>query len=183
MTQNYTGMRKGISLVEMMIGIVLFAALSTIGLKYVKNYINTDLQASKARNAAAMEEAAQLTNAYKLFTTQYGQLSSITELNATATQVMTAIPLKITEMTTAGWDYNASFGTAGLKGFHMTLDRNTTVTSDEQYCALWNREFNASLEQNVTADQSFGSIDSLSSVYTSFCSGSAGTYDIYVVMP
>jgi len=54
MTQNYTGMRKGISLVEMMIAIILFAALSTIGLKYYKNYINTDLQAMKARNAAAV---------------------------------------------------------------------------------------------------------------------------------
>ena len=183
MTQNYTGMRKGISLVEMMIAIILFAALSTIGLKYYKNYINTDLQAMKARSAAAMEEASQLTAAYKLFTTQYGALTTITELNATATPVLTGIPLAITEMTTAGWDYNTSFGTAGLKGFHMPLDRNSTATSDEQYCALWNKEFNASIELNVTDGQDFGSIDALSANYTSFCATESGAYHIYVVMP
>jgi prepilin-type N-terminal cleavage/methylation domain-containing protein len=176
-------MRKGISLVEMMIGIVLFAALSTIALKYAKNYLNTDLQASKARTAAAMEEASQLTSAYKLFTTQYGQLSLISELNATATQVITAIPLKITEMSSAGWDYNSSIDGAGLKAFHMTLDGNTTLTSDEQYCALWNREFNASVEQNVTQDQNFGTIAGMKGSMSSFCAGTAGTYDIYVTLP
>ena len=183
MTQNYTGMKKGISLVEMMIAIILFAALATIGLKYYKLYINTDLQAMKARSAAAMEEASQLTAAYKLYTTQYGTLSTINELNATTTQIMTAIPLAITEMTINGWDYNTSFGAAGLKGFHMALDKNTTATSDEQYCALWNKEFNASIELNVTDGQNFGTIDGLSAAYTSFCSGTGGTYDIYVVMP
>jgi prepilin-type N-terminal cleavage/methylation domain-containing protein len=181
--QQHTEMRKGISLVEMMIAIILFAALSTIGLKYYKLYINTDLQAMKARNAAAMEEASQLTGAYKLFTTQYGVLSSIYDLNGTDPKILTNIPLAITEMTTAGWDYNTSFGTAGLKGFHMPLDRNTTATSDEQYCALWNKEFNSSIELNVTDGQDFGSIDALSANYTSFCATTGGTYHIYVVMP
>ena len=183
MTQNYTGMRKGISLVEMMIAIILFAALSTIGLKYYKNYINTDLQAMKARNAAAMEEASQLTAGYKLFTTQYGTLTVITDLNGTTPSILTSIPLKITEMTTVGWDYNASIDGNGLKAFHMPLDANSTLSSDEQYCALWNKEFNASVELNVTAGQDFGTIAGMSPTMTSFCAGTAGTYDIYVVMP
>ncbi len=184
----YTGMRKGISLAEIMIAIILFGVLSAVGLKYAKNYINTNLQASKSHVAAAMEEASQLTNAYKLFTTQYGQLNAITELNATATQVMTSLPLPITEMTNSnpGWDYNFSIDGNGLKAFHMTLDANTTATSDEQYCVLWNKEFNSSItELNVTDGQSFGTIAGMSPTMSSFCSdgATAGTYDIYVIMP
>ncbi|MDQ1298907.1 MAG: hypothetical protein QG558_1446, partial [Campylobacterota bacterium] len=48
MTHTYTGMRKGISLVEMMITIILFAALATISLKYTKNFFDTGLAAQKA---------------------------------------------------------------------------------------------------------------------------------------
>jgi prepilin-type N-terminal cleavage/methylation domain-containing protein len=185
MTQNYTGMRKGISLVEMMIAIILFAALSTIGLKYYKNYINTDLQAMKARNAAAMEEASQLTAAYKLYTTQFGALTTIDELNATATQIMTAIPLKITEMTSAGWTYSTDINGTGKKGFSMVLDANTTLTSDEQYCALWNKEFNSSVELNVSNGQSFGTFAGMSATLTSFCAddGAGAGHTVYVIMP
>jgi len=178
-------MRKGISLVEMMIGIILFAALSTIGLKYFKNYINTDLQASKARSAAAMEQGAQLMSAYKLFTTQYGQLSAITELNATATKVMTAIPAIITEMSTTGWTYSTDINGTGKKGFSMPLDANTSLTSDEQYCAIWNKEFNTSVELNVTNGQSFGTFAALSAVYSSFCAddGAGAGHTVYVIAP
>ncbi|MDP3119541.1 MAG: type II secretion system protein [Sulfuricurvum sp.] len=187
MTQNYTGMRKGISLVEMMIAIILFAALATIGLKYTKNYINTDLQAMKARVAAAMEQGTQLTQAYKLYTTQYGAPATIYDLNATLTPVLTAIPATITEMSLLGWDLNTTTGVGSGYGFHMKLDGNTTSIQATQYCAIWNREFNSSVELNVSGTEDYGTITApthVASTAVSYCYGNpTDGYDILVVMP
>lgn len=159
--KQYTGMRKGISLVEMIIAIILFAALATIGLKYTKNYLNTDLQAMKARVAAATEQATQLTQAYSIYKAETGnEPTALTDLNATANQIMTNLPTRISEMSTNGWELNTSTGTGGRNiAFQMKIDLNGTVsgtTADEQYCALWNREFNTSTELNVSAGQVFG---------------------------
>ncbi len=161
--KKYTGMRKGISLVEMIIAIILFAALATIGLKYTKNYINTDLQALKARVAAATDQATQLTQAYSIYKAETGnEPSAITDLNSTTNSIMTALPNTIKEMSTNGWELNTSTGTGGRNiGFQMKIDLNGTVsgtTADEQYCALWNREFNSSADLNVTAGQVFGTV-------------------------
>jgi prepilin-type N-terminal cleavage/methylation domain-containing protein len=187
MTQNYTGMRKGISLVEMMIAIILFAALAAVGLKYTKNYINTDLQAMKARVAAAMDQGSQLAQAYKLFTTQYGAPSTIIDFNATATQVLTGLPAPISEMTKLGWDYNTTTGVGSGKGFHMLLDGNTTAIQSTQYCAIWNHEFNSSIDLNVSGTESFGTITapiSVPSTAVSYCYGTPALgYEVLVVLP
>ncbi len=187
MTPNYTGMRKGLSLAEMMIAIILFAALATVGLKYTKNYINTDLQAMKARTAAAMDQASQLTQAYKLYTTQYGPLTAIGDLNATATPVLTATPDIIAEMSLLGWDFNSSTGVGTGKGFHMTLDGNTTTVQAGTYCALWNHEFNASVETNVSGTENYGTITVplyVADTALSYCYGTSTTsYNIIVKLP
>ena len=161
--KTYTGMRKGLSLVEMSIAIILFATLATIGLKYTKNFLNTDLQGMKARVAAATEQANQLTEAYSLYKTEAGrEPSAITDLNSTSYQIMTSLPTRISEMSVNGWELNTSTGTGGRNmAFQMKIDLNGTVsgtTADEQYCALWNREFNASRDLNVTAGQVFGTV-------------------------
>ena len=163
MKRHYTGMKKGISLVEMIIAIILFAALATIGLKYTKLYINTDLQAMKARVAAATDQATQLTQAYTIYKTETGnEPTAITDLNDTVNKIMNDIPGIIKEMSVNGWELNTSTGTGGRNmAFQMKLDLNGTVngtTADEQYCALWNREFNTSTELNVTAGQVFGTV-------------------------
>jgi len=186
MMKDYTGMRKGISLVEMMIAIVLFAALATIGMKYSKNFLNIDLMAMKGRVGAAMEQSSQLTTAYKLFTTQYGPLGTINDLNATATKIMTALPDRIVEMSLLGWDYNSSTGSGSGKGFTMKIDANQTATSDATYCALWNKEFNSSVETNVSGTENYGTISAPSSVAAtaqSYCFGAAGGYTILVKLP
>ena len=187
MTQNYTGMRKGISLVEMMIAIILFAALATIGLKYTKNYINTELQAMKARVAAAMDQGTQLTQAYKLYTTQYGAPTAIGDFNATATQVLTATPDRITEMSLLGWDLNTSTGVGSGKAFHMILDANTSATSNAQYCQIWNHEFNSSVELNVSGTEDAGTITApnfVSPTSLSYCYGnSTNGYEVIVKVP
>ncbi len=65
MEKSYSGMRKGLSLVEMMIAIVLFGVLSTVGYKYYKNFLYTELAAKQARVAALIDPATQLSNAYE----------------------------------------------------------------------------------------------------------------------
>jgi Tfp pilus assembly protein PilE len=188
--KQYTGMRKGISLVEMIIAIILFAALATIGLKYSKNYINTDLAAMKARVAAAMEQAKQLSDAYKLYTVEYGDLNATEDLNSTSSLVLTNLPVAIDEITasaTCAWDLNKSISTtyASKKAFTMAVDANKSETSDEQYCKLWNRDFNSSItELNVSDGEDMGTVDGyLGAGYMNFCAGTTGSYTIYVVLP
>ncbi len=189
-------MRKGISLVEMIIAIILFAALATIGLKYTKNFLNTDLQAMKARVAAATDQATQLTQAYTIYKTETGlEPTSMNDFNSTTNPIMTNIPGIITEMSMGGWELNVSTGTGGRNiGFQMQLDLNGTVsgtTADEQYCALWNREFNSSTELNVTDGQTFGTVGDANASRTAlvgtaqaFCySRAAGDNWIMVLLP
>ena len=156
-------MRKGISLVEMIIAIILFAALAAIGLKYSKLYLNTDLQAKKARVAALTDQANQLVQAYTVYKNETGlEPSSINDLNGTSS-ILHAIPTQITEMSTsAGWQFAMDYNGSGKSAFYFVIDLNGTTTgtkSDEEYCALFNREFNTSFELNVTDGQLFGDTD------------------------
>jgi type II secretory pathway pseudopilin PulG len=187
---QYPKMRKGISLVEMIIAIILFAALATIGLKYSKNYINTELQAMKARVAAAMEQAKQLSDAYKIYTVEYGDLNQTSDLNATETRIMTNLPIPINEITAAtpiAWEYNSSISPTypTKKAFTMAVDANKSATSDEQYCKLWNREFNTTIgELNVSVNENMGTVDGyLAAGILNFCFGDNGTYTIVVTLP
>jgi prepilin-type N-terminal cleavage/methylation domain-containing protein len=185
-------MRKGISLVEMVIAIVLFAALAAIGLKYAKSYLNTDLQAKKARAAALTDQANQLVQAYTIYKTETGlEPASIGDLNGTS-GILTAIPTRITEMSTTGWELNTSTGAAGTGvAFQMKLDLNGTVDgtkSDEEYCAIFNREFNTSRELNTTDGQLFGSQTDINATVTEFgnffCYSSAANENwIMVIVP
>jgi hypothetical protein len=156
----------------MSIAIILFATLATIGLKYTKNFLNTDLQGMKARVGAASEQASQLITAYSLYKTETGRdPSTLEDLNSTTNMIMTALPTKISEMSSIGWELNTSTGTGGTnKAFQMKVDLNGTVsgtTADEQYCALWNRDFNSSAEINVTDTQTFGTTGNASASRTS----------------
>lgn len=190
--KQYTGMRKGISLVEMTIAIVLFAALAAIGLKYSKVYLNTDLQAKKARVAAATDQASQLVQAYQIYKTELGtEPTSISDLNGSAA-ILTKVPTKIAEMSTIGWEVNTTTGLTPGTGvaFQMTLDKNSTADkmNTYQYCALWNREFNSSTalnDLNTSKSNLFGTAAAKYATQgNSFCY-SIGNYKarIMVVVP
>jgi prepilin-type N-terminal cleavage/methylation domain-containing protein len=47
MTRGRKGMRKGISLVEMLIAIILFGTISMISFKYAANFYDTKLASKK----------------------------------------------------------------------------------------------------------------------------------------
>jgi type II secretory pathway pseudopilin PulG len=190
MTQNYTGMRKGISLVEMMITIILFAALATISLKYTKNFFDTGLAAQKARIAALMEQGTQLAGAYDAFFAQEGHAPILlTDLNDSNVSILTKIPTTITELSTTGWDLNTTTGFGSGKAIHIALDGNTSADDDNVYCAIFNHEFNKSIELNVTnSTYTPGTAQTMyDSGFRQFCYSDTGAVGdklhIYIVKP
>jgi hypothetical protein len=142
----------------------------------------------KARTAAAMEQASQLVTGYKLYKTQYGTPTTINDLNATNTMVMTSIPNAITEMTLLGWDLNISTGITGSGyAFHMNLDGNNSAVEAAQYCALWNREYNSTVELNVSGTEDYGTAivpTHVAAGSTSYCVGNpTAGYEVFVILP
>ena len=174
MTQAYTGMRKGISLVEMIIAIVLFAALATISLKYTKNFLNTDMTAKKARVAAVTEQASQLLTSYQIYRTETGgNPTTIGDLNGSA-GILTSIPTIVTEVSTLGWQYAADYNGTGLPAFYMKIDLNGTmntasqIKSGKEYCSIFNREFNNSISLAVTDATTIGTQGNAATNKTTF---------------
>ncbi|MFA6188750.1 MAG: hypothetical protein WC680_05680 [Sulfuricurvum sp.] len=189
MTQNYTGMRKGISLVEMIIAIILFATLAVISLKYTKQYLNTDIQAKKARIAAVTNQATQLTQAYDIYVAEKGIApAAIGDLNGSSA-IMSAIPTVPTEVG-AAWTLNTATGITAYPNAFELLITTSTTNSDEQYCALFNREFNSSVDLNVTEGNLIYDAATTALAYTAsgnkkaFChSNATNIFKIVVLVP
>lgn len=161
MSYLYNGKRKGISLVEMTIAVILFGVLSTIAMLYYKSLFNIDLTAKKARVAALMDQAYQLSGAYDVFVAQQGvspSLANLTEFNASNVLILRSLPRDIREMTTTGWELNTS-AVGGRPAFKFPIDLNgtsyQTLKDDDLYCAIFNHELNKSIELNVTNDMPF----------------------------
>jgi len=168
MTQPYNGMRKGISLVEMIIAVILFATLASITIKYYKNFFNTELTAKKARIGALLDQGAQMSNAYDAFVAQVGSASfldvNLSQLTDGNISILTRLPQAIQGLATGegrfgAWELNNTSGISGTTGYALQykLDMNGTGNmnngslDDEQYCVLINHESNASLDFNVSA--------------------------------
>lgn len=169
MIHPYNGKRKGISLVEMTIAVILFGLLSAIALFYYRSLFNIDLTAKKARVAALMDQAYQLSGAYDIFVAQQGvapSLADMSEFNASNILILRSLPKDISEMTTTGWELNTSITAAapnGRPGFQFPIDLNGTggwdlLSDDDLYCAVFNHEINRSIELNVTNNTNFGDI-------------------------
>lgn len=170
-------MRKGLSLVEMMIAIILFGVMSMIGLQYYKNFMNTDLSAKKARVAALLDQATQLSNAYDLYKAQFGTSpANVAALYANNSMILTGEPTAITEIGAGPWnlstatdidDADADDSTnAGVDedvAFTYTID-NSGI-DDEQYCALINNTIDSTVSVNVTSSTTFMASDAAVTAY------------------
>lgn len=175
MKKPYNGMKKGISLVEMTIAVILFGVLSTIAMLYYKSLFNIDLTAKKARVAALMDQAYQLSGAYDVYVAQQGVSPTNTNLNdfnASNVLILRSLPRDIREMTSVGWELNTSI-INGRPGFTFPIDLNgtsyTSLKDDDLYCAIFNHELNSSIEYNVTNNSNFGTLAVNASKYTEFC--------------
>lgn len=165
---SYNGKRKGISLVEMTIAVILFGVLSTIGLLYYKSLFNIDLTAKKARVAALMDQGYQLSGAYDIYSAQFGRaptLQNLYDFNATNVAILTQLPQRFTELSSIGWELNSSYPnlTGNPTVFTFALDLNgsdadwNSSRDDDKYCAIYNHEINTSLDLNVSvSNMDFG---------------------------
>ena len=70
MTRSHKGMRKGMSLLELLMAIVLLGILAGLGYKYYKIYYDTSFAVKQAKIYLIMEQAAQLSGAHDLFETK-----------------------------------------------------------------------------------------------------------------
>lgn len=176
MVHPYNGKRKGISLVEMTIAVILFGLLSTIALLYYRSLFNIDLTAKKARVAALMNQAYQLSGAYDIYVAQEGTApvdTNLSDFNATNILILRSLPRDIREMTSTGWELNLT-AVAGRPALLFPIDLNgstyASLPDDDLYCAIFNREINRSIELNVTNNTNFGNITTNYALYgESFC--------------
>lgn len=188
MSYLYNGKRKGISLVEMTIAVILFGVLSTIAMLYYKSLFNIDLTAKKARVAALMDQAYQLSGAYDVYVAQMGVAptdANLSDFNASNVLILRSLPRDIREMTTVGWELNTSI-INGRPGFTFPIDLNgtsySTLKDDDLYCAIFNHELNNSIELNVTNGTNFGTLATNAALYDEFCYTDAGNKHWVVIL-
>ena len=144
--KGYKGMRKGISLVEMLIAIVLFGVLAAMSFKYVKNFYDTEIATKQARIAALIEQGTQLTNAYDIYTMKYGTApATLDVLYDNTVKILTQKPTTIKEIGTAGWAYTqaADLGSGAngvIAGGSDTVYYFDLLANEDsaKYCAVIN---------------------------------------------
>jgi len=195
MTHGTSGMRKGISLVEMMIAIILFGVLSIVGYKYYKSFYNTDLTSKKARVAALIDQATQLSNGYDIYKAQFGKApTAIGDLTVANVKILTAIPTKISEIGSADWtldiatDYTGAVGTATVAVdpafvFTVNAEPAATSTDNEEYCAIFNNMMINTQTLAVTDDMAFGptATAQFATFSNAYCYGTADTLNIVFI--
>lgn len=152
---SHRGMRRGISLVEMMIAIVLFGAVSIVGFKYSKNFYDTSLSAKKARVAALVEQAIQLSNAYDVYSMQFGAVpTSEQNLTQANVKILTSIPDTITEIGTTGWVLDSAIDadedSADDDTAFVFAITTLATNDDEEYCAILNNMMKSTEDLNTT---------------------------------
>ncbi|QOY55846.1 type II secretion system protein [Candidatus Sulfurimonas marisnigri] len=167
------GMRKGISLMEMLVAIILLGILSSVGFTYYKNYYSTALAAKQIKVAILLDQAAQLKNGLELYAVKTGidANSSVADPAdadnglglLVAQRIITSIPAVIPDVSDQGWfvstntvDIDSTFiqtqGGTTLNEQFLTYDLNgTAVGADRQdYCnALNNIASNGVLSYDV----------------------------------
>ena len=137
MTMGHKGMRKGISLMEMLVAVILLGVLSSVGYNYYKVYFDTSLASKQIKVAVLIEQAGQLKNALQLYNVKTGG-----DVNSTLTsdvssldngigllvteRIITEIPMVMKDISAEGWfvDTNSS----DMNGTYInTLGNTDTV--------------------------------------------------------
>lgn len=152
MTRGHRGMRKGISLMEMMVAVIMLGILSSVGYNYYKNYFDTSLAAKQIKVAVLIEQASQIKNALELYRIKFGVDANTTQtLQVLADQrIITEVPAKMPEVSSTGWiletdaqDINSTLlttqGDTGANEQLITYDIDQgTITDKMQYCNALN---------------------------------------------
>ncbi len=148
MTSSHKGMRKGISLIEMLMAIVLLGVLSTVGFKYYKIYYDTTFATKQAKVYILMDQAQQLSGAHDLYETKNAVVPATIAVMVTDKQLIVK-PSVMPEISASGWDlYSYATGasaTINLSGttadndiaFIIDVDSTTASLQDKlDYCNI-----------------------------------------------
>jgi len=142
MTRGHKGMRKGISLIEMLVAIVLFGIIGTISYTYYKNYYDTSFAAKQLRIYTVVDQAAQLSNAFDLYNTKIG-VDPTTVDQLVDQRILTQVPVKQPFVTNTGWvlEENLTIVTGDNTGvaFRYAIDGNNSNTDKLDYCNILNQ--------------------------------------------
>ncbi len=162
MTSGHKGMRKGISLVEMLVAIVLFGIIGTISYTYYKNYYDTSFAAKQLRVYTIVDQAAQLGNAFDLYNTKNG-VDAVSVDQFVTDKILTQVPVAQPFVTATGWtlDENVTISGADTTGvaFHYIIDGSGSNTDKLDYCNILNNTANKDsnlskllTDQNTTSE-------------------------------
>jgi len=180
--KNIKGTRKGISLVEILIAIILFGVVTSLSFTYYKTYYDTSTAAKQARVSVITDQASQLSNAYLLYTTKYG-IDPATPQDFVDKKFLTAVPIAQPLITSSGWaiDTNLSLennSTGRGYGFVYNIDANVSQRDRLDYCNIlnnnaettWKLDTNEStiLDENIMWNRGNDSNDSQMEYF--FCS-------------
>lgn len=155
------GMRKGISLIEMLMAIVLLGLLGVISYNYYKVYYDTSFAAKQARIYVIIDQAQQLSNAHDLYELKNALVPTTIAIMVTDKQ-LTKVPDPIPEVTNSGWvlrtptaatkiDLDASVTADNDIAF--TYDVNSTTSSIQDkldYCNILSNTFMSSWSLSAT---------------------------------
>lgn len=146
--RGFRGMRKGISLVEMLMAIVLLGLLGVISYNYYKVYYDTSFAAKQARVYVIVDQAQQLSNAHDLYEVKNGIVPT-TIANMVTDKQLIKVPDAIPQVTATGWElYNDKVGADGVIDINGTtadndiafvykVDSATSSTQDKlDYCNI-----------------------------------------------
>ena len=139
--KEHSGMRKGISLVEMLIAIVLFGVIATTSYVYYKNYYDTAFAAKKLAISVVVDQASQLSNTFDMYSVQTG-LAPTTIQAIVDARLLTEAPYVQASITATGWvlnnaiDVDTSAGGANDTIFEMDLDGTASAADKLDYCNI-----------------------------------------------
>lgn len=142
-------MRKGLSLMEMLVAIVLLGIIGTIGYNYYKNYYDTSFAAKQARIYVIVDQATQIRNAWDLYNTKNGE-DPTAFADFISDRILTEVPVAMPLISGSGWQVASptsldAFGTIDLDGSVLTdyaivmeMDGTASVADKTDYCNILN---------------------------------------------
>ncbi len=127
------GMRRGISLIEMLMAIVLLGLLGGISYNYYKVYYDVAFAAKQAKVYVILDQAVQLSGAHDLYTVKNG-VEPTTIANMVDDKQLLKVPDPMPEITAAGWvllpTAEIDSGTTGNNDVAFTYAIDTAAGTD-----------------------------------------------------
>ena len=151
--RNYRGMRSGLSIVEMMVAVILFGVISTIGYKYSKNFYDVNLASKQALVAAVVDQATQLSNAYDIYETKIGSApTDVADLSAANVRILKETPPPIAAISD-NWVLKTNLeidgdGNADDIAFTYPVNQPATDAEKQEYCNVLNNIANSAWDYN-----------------------------------